>query len=186
MIDFTGAKAITIPEGSVKKITSSGVVLWEKPEALKNYFIPEEATLNVRMGSSSMSTQNGYVWTGAIPVDLTKESPFRIKVEGTKIADVKLGDTDATYQKLWLCADNTGTTKLSAAVLLKGNNSSNYAPLDADGVIHADYKGGAKLSNSIITGTKYIRIGFKFSNAKINSVDELKNVKITIPSDIEG
>ena len=30
MIDFTGVKAITIPEGSVKKITSNGVVLWEK------------------------------------------------------------------------------------------------------------------------------------------------------------
>ena len=30
MIDFTGVKAITIPEGSVKKITRNGVTLWEK------------------------------------------------------------------------------------------------------------------------------------------------------------
>ena len=29
MIDFTGVKAITIPEGKVKKITSNGVVLWK-------------------------------------------------------------------------------------------------------------------------------------------------------------
>lgn len=31
MIDFTGVKAITIPEGSVKKITRGSTVLWEKP-----------------------------------------------------------------------------------------------------------------------------------------------------------
>lgn len=31
MIDFTGVKAITIPEGSVKKITRGSEVLWEKP-----------------------------------------------------------------------------------------------------------------------------------------------------------
>lgn len=30
MIDFTGVKAITIPEGKVNKITANGVVLWEK------------------------------------------------------------------------------------------------------------------------------------------------------------
>ena len=30
MVDFAGVKSITIPEGSVKKITAKGVVLWEK------------------------------------------------------------------------------------------------------------------------------------------------------------
>lgn len=29
-MDFSGIKAITIPEGSVKKITANGVTLWEK------------------------------------------------------------------------------------------------------------------------------------------------------------
>lgn len=29
MVDFAGVKSITIPEGSVKKITSGGVVLWQ-------------------------------------------------------------------------------------------------------------------------------------------------------------
>jgi hypothetical protein len=34
LIDFTGVKAITIPEGSVRKITNAaGTVLWEKPTA---------------------------------------------------------------------------------------------------------------------------------------------------------
>lgn len=31
MLDFTGVKAITIPEGSVKKITQGTTLLWEKP-----------------------------------------------------------------------------------------------------------------------------------------------------------
>lgn len=149
----------------------------------ENKFIASEAQINKRMGSSSLSTQNGFVWTGAIAVDLTKESPFRIKVEGTKITEVEGTDADAQYQKLWLCADDTGTTKLSAAVLCVGQNSSNFAPIDKDGVIHADYKGGAKLSDSIITGTKYIHLGFKFSDSAIGSTSELSGVKITFPSD---
>jgi hypothetical protein len=36
MIDFTGVKAITIPEGSVKKITRGATVLWEKPSGDNN------------------------------------------------------------------------------------------------------------------------------------------------------
>lgn len=31
MLDFTGVKSITIPEGSVKKITRGTTLLWEKP-----------------------------------------------------------------------------------------------------------------------------------------------------------
>lgn len=144
----------------------------------ENKFVPADAQINKRMGSSSLSAQNGFVWSGVIPVDLTKESPFRIKVEGTKITE----DT-STYQKIWLCADNTGSTKLSASVLMVGQNSANYSPLDENGVIHADYKAGAKLSDSIITDTKYLRIGFKFSDSAIGSTSELSGVKITFPSD---
>lgn len=32
MMDFTGVKAVTIPEGSVKKITVNSSLVWEKPE----------------------------------------------------------------------------------------------------------------------------------------------------------
>lgn len=51
MLDFTGVKAITIPQGSVRKITrkSDGSVLWEKPIAFTNVlrlaateYIPKE------------------------------------------------------------------------------------------------------------------------------------------------
>lgn len=34
MLDFSGVKALTIPEGSVKKITRGTTVLWEKPSEM--------------------------------------------------------------------------------------------------------------------------------------------------------
>lgn len=49
MIDFTGASAIRIPEGSVAKITNAnGVVLWEKPSA-GDYTFPEYLMFNADM-----------------------------------------------------------------------------------------------------------------------------------------
>ena len=102
----------------------------------------------------------------------------------TFIGPMFSGKSDAlisVYQKIWLCADNTGTTKLSAGTLQVGDNTSNATPLLEDGIIHADYKAGAKLSDSIITGTKFVRIGFKFSDSAIGSTSELNNVKITLP-----
>jgi hypothetical protein len=155
----------------------------EKTETIKheaqNKFVASEAQINKRMGSSSLSAQDGFVWTGAMAVDLTKESPFRVKVEGTLITEYNT--TVSVYQKIWLCEDNTGSTKLSAATLMVGDGGSNAAPLSEDGIIHADYKGGAKLSDSIITSTKYIRIGFKFSDSAITNTSALSGVKITFP-----
>lgn len=144
----------------------------------ENKFVASEATLNQRMGSSSLTSQNGYVWSNPIAVDMSKESPYRVKVEGTMIAQ----DTSAN-QKLWLCSDETGNTKLNAMVILLGDTSSNYTTLLDDGTIYADYKGGAKLADSYITGTKSIRVGFKFSDSTIASESELSGVSITIPSE---
>jgi hypothetical protein len=167
-------KLYVLPDGFIYAYMTKAEIIEHKGE---NKFIASEATLNKRMGSSSLSDANGYVWTGAIPVDLTKESPFRIKVEGTQIVECT-----TEHQKLWLCADNTGTTKLSAAVMLFGAAAtSSYGVLFEDGTIHADYKAGVKLSDSIITGTKYIRIGFKFSDSAISSTSELSDVSITFP-----
>lgn len=144
----------------------------------ENKFVASEATLNQRMGSSSLTSQNGYVWSNPIAVDMSKESPYRVKVEGTMIAQ----DTSAN-QKLWLCSDETGNTKLNAMVILLGDTSSNYTTLLDDGTIYADYKGGAKLADSYITGTKSIRVGFKYSDSTIASESELSGVSITIPSE---
>ena len=180
-MNFANIKTLEISEGSVVKITNNGLVLWEKLEDLKNYFIPEQATLNVVMGISVLEAKAGYVWSNPIPVNMTKESPFKIKVEGTKITQ----DLTSLQQKIWLSVDEAGTIKTSASVLQVGANWSNTTPLLADGTIHADYKGGAKIDDSIIKQIKSVRIGFKFSDNTIKSSDELKDVKITIPSDKE-
>lgn len=173
---------LVIPDGSVVKITDpTGAVLWKKVDALKNYFIPEQATLNVTMGISALETRAGFVWSNPIPVDLTKETPFRIKVEGTKITEVT-----TSIQKIWLSTDAEGTVKTKAGVLLVGANWANTTPLFEDGTIYADYSAGVKIDDSILKQIKAVRIGFKFSDTVILSADELKDVKITIPSDKGG
>lgn len=172
-------KLYVLPDGYIYAYMTKKEIIYHTGE---NKFVAREAQINKRMGSSSISTQNGYVWTGAIPVDLTKESPFRVKVEGTKILEPKASDANGALQKLWLCADNTGSTKLSASILLYDKGVlSNVTSVLEDSTFYADYKDGAKLSDSIISQTKYIRIGFKFSDSAIGSTSELSGVKITFP-----
>ena len=144
----------------------------------ENKFIPSEATINKSMGVSELEAKDGFVWSNAIPVDLSKETPFRIKVEGTKITE----DT-SQQQKLWLCSDSAGTVKTSAAMIVCGTTANLHTTLLSDGTIYADYSGGSRLSESVINQIQSVRIGFKFSNSAITSVDELSNVKITILSD---
>lgn len=82
MIDFTGVKAIAIPEGAVKQITrkSDGVVLWKAITFINQVPISTDTDgsifnktgykENVRLSSSgsiSGSAQNGSVTTGFIP-----------------------------------------------------------------------------------------------------------------------
>lgn len=183
-MNFANLKSLEIPEGNVTKIAkkSDGTVLWKKVVELKNYFIPEQATLNVVMGTSTLETRAGFVWSNPISVNITKKTPFEIKVEGTKITEV-----NEPVQKIWLCSDTAGTVKTNAAILQYGiYESSNFGRLLADGTIHADYKAGKKIADSILNQIKVVRIGFKLSNSTITSINELKNVKITVPSDIGG
>lgn len=80
MIDFSAVKAITIPEGKVKKIVSAGVKLWEAITFTNQVPISTDTDgsiyngtgykENVRLSSSggiSGSAQNGSVTTGFIP-----------------------------------------------------------------------------------------------------------------------
>lgn len=180
-MNFTNIKSLVIPDGKVAKITKNGTVLWEKVKAPTNYFIPELATLNVVMGISKLEAKAGYVWSNPILVDLTKETPFRIKVEGTKITE-----ETGSVQKIWLSTDTEGTVKTKAGILLVGANWNNTTPLFEDGTIYADYNSGVKIDDSILKQIKAVRIGFKFSNTTIQSANELKDVKITIPSEKEG
>ena len=142
----------------------------------ENKFVANEAIINKSMGVSALEANDGFVWSNAIPVDMTEETPFRIKVEGTKITE----DT-SQKQKLWLCADEEGLQKTSAAMILYGTTASLHTTLLADGTIYADYSGGVRLSESIINQIKAVRIGFKFSDTAIGSADELNGVRITLP-----
>lgn len=86
---FKGVKAITIPEGSVKKITSGGVVLWAKKAGYTNVlplaqgyassspYVGSDGSVgygnNMRISTSSasatyMKAQTGVDTTGMIPV----------------------------------------------------------------------------------------------------------------------
>lgn len=80
MIDFTNVKAVTIPEGSVKKITRGSTVLWEKPaqeqwdETILPYYGGETGELPVRVLNVTkgqkvtiayyLTIQQGYVYDG--------------------------------------------------------------------------------------------------------------------------
>ena len=80
MIDFTNVMAVTIPEGSVKKITRNSVLVWEKPEQERwdNTILPYDGSadgylpvkvLSVTVGQKVtlayyMTKQCGYVYDG--------------------------------------------------------------------------------------------------------------------------
>lgn len=94
MIDFTGVKAITIPEGDVKQITrkSDGAVLWKAITFTNQVPISTDTDGSIfngtgyienrRLSSSgglSGSAQNGSVTTGFIPFPNGDATIIRIK-----------------------------------------------------------------------------------------------------------
>lgn len=169
-------KLYVLPDGFYYAYMQKSVI-----KEAENLFKASESTLNAVMGSSSTSAKNGYVWSNLIPIDLKKASPFVVRVKGTKIAT----DTSNT-QKLWLC-DSAGA-KLSASILYPWRESAqipaNNTNVDDDGAFWADYKGGAKVSDSIINSTKYIRVGFAMnSTGTAVTVNDLANVSITFDID---
>lgn len=93
-MDFTGVKAITIPEGAVKKITNqAGQVLWKKPSVsaavtvtIKGYGDPDycyvklggmmytgPATISVPSGTTLEAYSTG-IYRGTITLDGTQVS----------------------------------------------------------------------------------------------------------------
>ena len=78
MIDFTGVKALTIPEGKVKRITrkSDGALIWEKPIAYTNLFDKTANGFkeNFRVNSSGNEQENtGWILTNYIPIRLGRK-----------------------------------------------------------------------------------------------------------------
>ena len=63
MIDFGSVKSLTIPEGSVKKITANGVVFWEKPATYINLATPNDTNTtdySLWINDARMGNDGGY------------------------------------------------------------------------------------------------------------------------------
>lgn len=59
-MDFLAFKALTIPEGVVKKIESNGVVLWEEPASFKNWVQFSTESDGVTIYNGGLGYKNGY------------------------------------------------------------------------------------------------------------------------------
>ena len=115
-MDFSGVKSITIPEGSVKKITANGVTLWEKisfvnqiPLSIgsdkKPYNNGQGWKANTRLGSSgseSTSSATGIEVTGFIPVKYLDT----VYLKGVELIN-KGTNSDKCY--IWIYNSSFGT-----------------------------------------------------------------------------
>lgn len=180
MLDFTGVKAITIPEGKVKKITrkSDGVVLWEARANYTNLFDPSAAVLNSRVNSSgTISAYDGHVISNWIYV--ADYTPF---ANTTKIY-IKGG----TFDK---AANGYGYAKLLG---YRYKPSANYTSIQAEyvgtmisvtdegnGVISIS---GSKLASLLHSNINYIVVILNVKNTALTTSD-IQNIVITIDEPI--
>ncbi len=103
---FKNAKGITIPEGSVKKITAGGVVLWEKPKAFTNLADPTSSDwlVDYRLSTGGVSASSGPIVTNYIPC---KKGDV-IRVKGLNICQLIAGsDTNTNSRAHWLDANKS-------------------------------------------------------------------------------
>lgn len=84
-MDFSGIKAITIPEGSVKKISANGVTLWEKVSYVNQ--IP------LSIGSDGKPYNNGQGWKADTRLNSTGSEVTSEGVSVTGFIPAKRGDT---------------------------------------------------------------------------------------------
>ena len=59
-MDFSTLKALSIPEGVVKKIEVNGVVLWEEPSSYKNWVKYSTESDGVTIYNGGLGYKNGY------------------------------------------------------------------------------------------------------------------------------
>ena len=96
-MDFTGVKAITVPEGAVKKITNqTGQVLWEKPSVsadvtvtIKRYGDPDHCY--VKLG--------GVMYTGPATISVPSGTTLEAYSTGVYRGTISLDGTQVSYGK---------------------------------------------------------------------------------------
>ena len=152
MIDFTGVKAITIPEGSVKKISANGVVLWEKItsrvpseyQEVEYIFIPGTAYINTQWTPSdgtlfnfvfsSTSTQYTYPFgTGSSPRLALAYTPGQnATIFNSTNATVGMYTFAATANKIHEIETYTTNVVDGSYVVIDGEKKANGGRIDAN------------------------------------------------------
>lgn len=120
MLDFTGVTAITIPEGSVKKITRGATVLWQKPEPEQQDYIVvfPETTLTGRYSEKFDST-DFYFDLNRIP---NAGEQYNIYFNGQKytgISKIVGGAIELYPYEPWVSTTDMNTTNVCIA--MEGN-----------------------------------------------------------------
>ena len=128
-MDFTTIKAITIPEGQVKKIERNGVVIWEEPLSYKNW-VPYaiDANKNILNGvgyigktrlSSSGATKEAtrVSTTGFIPA--SSGSVIRVPAEYFDGASSYVCSYNSSFG--FIAAVNSGGAYSGGTVVTNGN-----------------------------------------------------------------
>ena len=96
-MDFTGVKAITIPEGAVKKITNqTGQVLWEKPS------VSADVTVTIK-GSGDPDycyvKLGGVMYTGRATISVPSGTTLEAYSTGIYRGTITLDGTQVSYGK---------------------------------------------------------------------------------------
>lgn len=168
VLDFTGVKAITIPEGNVKKITSGGVVLWEKPISYINLAEPNDTNTtdwslwinNSRMGSDGSYRANATsMVTNFIEIEVTgekqtfyfygmdiPENGFSPSVVGSGVqVEFFSTNTDASLKKGWVGGTSFSVFKNKWSIYVDYTvNSDGYVTSMSTGTVWetpTDFKG---------------------------------------------
>lgn len=177
-MDFSSVKAITIPEGSVKKITAGSVVLWEKRANYTNLFDPSTATINKRISSGGVADCAGYVYTSTISV--IGKTPFT--------ADTKIYIKGATFG---IEPNGNNYTRIrvfkSTPTADQSNIYYNAHKKDPTNLIITDEGNGViSVSNLVkvfVSGIKYVVFVLSVKDTAITA-DDIKDIIVTIDEPI--
>lgn len=171
MIDFSAVKAVTIPEGVVKKIVSAGVTLWQAITYTNQVPLSTDTDgsiyngvgykENVRLSSSggvSGSAQSGSVTTGFIPFPTGDATVIRMKGVEWKNATTNydghyyINFYDSSKKFLYYLSATTATSSTHIVTVSR----------DANGVESVVWNQSYGTTNSLLqhirNDAKYIRI----------------------------
>jgi hypothetical protein len=175
VLDFTGVKAITIPEGSVKKITrkSDSVVLWEMPATYKNLADPNSSDWadGYRLSSSgALSAEPTQTTTQYIPCkigDILRVKGIDLRKDGQRLA---LYNSSKACKYVFYCTNAYSSGSSNSAIKEK----ITYA----NGI--STYTLGMQGNGALTTvDTAYFRLAYKTAACDKNDLVITLNEEIT-------